>query len=93
LCYSLVSIDNGTLALFKVDEFWSYSIVVFLALSSCLGESFRAHFARSSDNEHIDGYDRFYLRGMTTSGFSMSEQIELDEMYREEIGIDSDHEE
>jgi len=58
--------------------------LVFLALSSCLGEGFRARFVRSSNNSGLGGYDRFYMRGMTTTGFSMSEQIELDDIFRDE---------
>ncbi|KAL1967990.1 hypothetical protein VTN77DRAFT_2407 [Rasamsonia byssochlamydoides] len=58
--------------------------VAFLALSSCLGDSFRARLRRLSIRPGVDAYDRHYLRTMTNTGSAMSEQIELDEMIREE---------
>ncbi|KAL2006260.1 hypothetical protein VTN00DRAFT_9914 [Thermoascus crustaceus] len=57
--------------------------VAFLALSSCLGDSFRARLAGFAVRPRIDAYDRNYLRTMTNSGSAMSEQIELENMLRE----------
>ncbi|PGH19565.1 hypothetical protein AJ80_03901 [Polytolypa hystricis UAMH7299] len=54
--------------------------LVFLALSSCLGDEFRAYFAGFPVNPRSAVYDRNYLRTMTNSGSAMSEQIELDDM-------------
>ncbi|KAJ9304993.1 hypothetical protein DTO217A2_5485 [Paecilomyces variotii] len=71
--------------LFMVMIFFAPLVVflVFLALSSCLGDSLRAHFAGFPIRPRIDSYDRNYLRTMTNSGPAMSEQIELEEMLRE----------
>lgn len=55
----------------------------FLALSSCLGDSFRARLAGFTVRPRIDAYDRNYLRTMTNNGSAMSEQIELENMLRE----------
>ncbi|KAL2003408.1 hypothetical protein VTN02DRAFT_3918 [Thermoascus thermophilus] len=57
--------------------------IAFLALSSCLGDRFRARLAGFTVRPRIDAYDRNYLRTMTNSGSAMSEQIELENMLRE----------
>ncbi|OJD24275.1 hypothetical protein ACJ73_04367 [Blastomyces percursus] len=59
------------------------SVTAFLALSSCLGDSFRARIAGFSINPREAIYDRSYLRTMTNSGSAMSEQIELEDMLRD----------
>ncbi|KAH8705470.1 hypothetical protein BGW36DRAFT_422026 [Talaromyces proteolyticus] len=58
-------------------------LLAFLALSSCLGDRFRARL-RGVSSIGADAYGRDYLRTMTNTGPAMSEQIELDDMYREE---------
>ncbi|KAG2420134.1 hypothetical protein HFD88_004934 [Aspergillus terreus] len=60
-------------------------LLAWLALSSCLGTSFRSRF---SFGPGMDAYGRDYLRTMANSGPAMSEQIELENMLAE-----SDHEE
>lgn len=49
----------------------------YLALTSCLGDSFRARYSRHG--EHL-AFDGSYLRTMTNSGPGMSEQIEMQTM-------------
>lgn len=58
---------------------------MFLALSSCFGEGFRARLAGFSINPRAVVYDNNYLRTMTNTGPAMSEQIELEEMLRHEV--------
>ncbi|PGH05539.1 hypothetical protein GX51_02878 [Blastomyces parvus] len=66
-------------------------LLAFLALTSCLGDSFRARIAGFSINPRDAIYDRSYLRTMTNSGSAMSEQIELEDMLRDRTdGYDSD---
>ncbi|KAG5304802.1 hypothetical protein I7I50_05007 [Histoplasma capsulatum G186AR] len=60
-----------------------FLLIAFLALTSCLGESFRARIAGFSINPREAAYGRSYLRTMTNSGSAMSEQIELDDMLRD----------
>ncbi|KAK2766828.1 hypothetical protein FQN54_006142 [Arachnomyces sp. PD_36] len=64
---------------------FAFLFIVFLALSSCLGDGFRARIAGFSINPRAAVYDNNYLRTMTNSGPAMSEQIELEEMLRQEI--------
>ncbi|KAL2221903.1 hypothetical protein M432DRAFT_636573 [Thermoascus aurantiacus ATCC 26904] len=66
--------------------------IAFLALSSCLGDGFRARLAGFTIRPRIDAYDRHYLRTMTNggSGSAMSEQIELENMLREPQHEDDD---
>ncbi|KKZ63665.1 hypothetical protein EMCG_02033 [[Emmonsia] crescens] len=66
-------------------------LIAFLALSSCLGDSFRARIAGFSINPREGVYDRSYLRTMTNSSSAMSEQIELEDMLRDRVDdYDSD---
>lgn len=57
-----------------------HSFTVYLVLSSCLGDNVRTRVSRSSVDARRGVYDRNYLRTMTNSGTSMSEQIELQEI-------------
>ncbi|KIY03916.1 uncharacterized protein Z520_00608 [Fonsecaea multimorphosa CBS 102226] len=52
----------------------------FLALSSCLGERFRARVSGFTINPRHGSYDRTYFRTMTNPGPSSSEHIELETM-------------
>ncbi|OAP62939.1 hypothetical protein AYL99_02166 [Fonsecaea erecta] len=52
----------------------------FLALSSCLGERFRARVSGFTVNPRHGSYDRTYFRTMTNPGPSSSEHIELETM-------------
>jgi len=55
--------------------------IVYLAVSSCLGDSIRSRISNLSDLDPRRGaYDRRYARMMGTSGFGASEQIELQDM-------------
>lgn len=54
-----------------------------LALSSCLGDGLRDRI-RGVRRNGRGSYGPEYLRTMTFTGPAMSEQIELDDMYREE---------
>ncbi|KGQ01754.1 hypothetical protein PAAG_11472 [Paracoccidioides lutzii Pb01] len=65
-------------------------LIVFLALSSCLGDGFRAHLAGFSVNPREGAYGRSYLRTMTNSGSAMSEHVELEDMIRDQVDYDSD---
>ncbi len=56
------------------------SLAAYLILSSCLGDRFRGRISGISANPHRGVYDSNYLRTMTNSGASMSEQIELQEI-------------
>lgn len=49
----------------------------YLAVSSCLGDSFRARY--SGNPSHV-AFDGSYLRTMTNSGPAMSEHIEMESM-------------
>ncbi|KAK1145991.1 hypothetical protein N8T08_003639 [Aspergillus melleus] len=60
-------------------------LLVWLALSSCLGSRFRSQFPRMRPDS--DAYGRDYLRTMASSGPAMSEQIELENL------VESDREE
>ncbi|PGG95264.1 hypothetical protein AJ79_10153 [Helicocarpus griseus UAMH5409] len=62
--------------------------LTFLALSSCLGDGFRARLAGVNPREAA--YGRSYLRTMTNSGSAMSEQIELEDMLRDRVDYDRD---
>jgi hypothetical protein len=53
------------------------------ALSSCLGDGLRNRIRGVRSNGR-GSYGPEYLRTMTFTGPAMSEQIELDDMYREE---------
>jgi len=57
----------------------------YLALSSCLGDSFRARISGFPINPRRAVYDQNYLRTMTNQG-AMSEQIELQDMLHESRG-------
>ncbi|OQV04207.1 hypothetical protein CLAIMM_09123 [Cladophialophora immunda] len=54
--------------------------IAFLALSSCLGERFRARVSGFTINSRHGSYDRTYFRTMTNPGPSSSEHIELETM-------------
>ncbi|PLB47201.1 hypothetical protein P170DRAFT_478061 [Aspergillus steynii IBT 23096] len=62
-------------------------LLVWLALSSCLGSRFRSQFPRVPLRPGLDAYGRDYLRTMASSGPAMSEQIELENL------VESDREE
>jgi hypothetical protein len=61
----------------------SYLRTAWLALSSCLGDGLRNRIRGVRTNGR-GSYGPEYLRTMTFTGPAMSEQIELDDMYREE---------
>ncbi|ODH14130.1 hypothetical protein ACO22_06672 [Paracoccidioides brasiliensis] len=66
-------------------------LIVFLALSSCLGDGFRARLAGFPANTREGAYGRSYLRTMTNSGSAMSEHVELEDMIRDQVDYyDSD---
>jgi len=58
---------------------------VFLALSSCLGDNFRARVSGFSINPRHAAYDRTYFRTMTNSGPGMSEHIEMETMLNDTL--------
>lgn len=53
------------------------TIAAYLALSSCLGDRFRASYSPNPQSLTFGGS---YLRTMTNSGPAMSEQIEMESM-------------
>jgi hypothetical protein len=57
----------------------------YLALSSCLGNDFRARIAGFSIDPRYAAYDRHYVRTMASGGSGMSEQIELQDMMEEPV--------
>lgn len=59
------------------------TLTAWLALSSCLGDGLRNRIRGVRSNGR-GSYGPEYLRTMTFTGPAMSEQIELDNMYREE---------
>ncbi|KAL1996845.1 hypothetical protein VTN49DRAFT_7710 [Thermomyces lanuginosus] len=59
-----------------------FLLVVFLALSSCLGDSLRAYLRGASRND-LGSYRANYFRTMTNPGVALSEQIELEDLMRE----------
>ncbi|MCJ1251847.1 hypothetical protein MMC30_009085 [Trapelia coarctata] len=63
--------------------------IAYLALSSCLGDSFRARIAGFPINPRRAVYDQNYLRTMTNPS-TMSEQIELQDILHESRDDDYD---
>ncbi|EEA28503.1 hypothetical protein TMatcc_003168 [Talaromyces marneffei ATCC 18224] len=59
------------------------AMLAWFALSSCLGDGLRNRI-RGARRSGRGSYGPEYLRTMTFTGPAMSEQIELDDMYREE---------
>lgn len=64
--------------------------IVFLALSSCLGDAFRARVSGFSINPRHGSYDHNYFRTMTNPGPSSSEHIELESMLNERHMVHDD---
>ena len=62
---------------------------VFLALSSCLGERFRARVSGFSINPRHGSYDHTYFRTIPNAGPASSEHIEMETMLNER-GLHSD---
>lgn len=52
----------------------------FLALSSCLGNNFRARVSGVTINPRRGAYDQTLFRNMTTHAYPSSEQIEMEMM-------------
>lgn len=67
------------------DDTWT----AFLALSSCLGDRFRARVSGFSINPRHGSYDQTYFRTMTNPGPSSSEHIEMETMLND--GGRNDH--
>ncbi len=68
------------------------TITVYLALSSCLGDSFRGQVSGFSINPRNATFDRHYFRTMTNSGPCLSEQIEMENIFKADPDLDSDEE-
>lgn len=65
--------------------------LVFLALSSCLGDRFRARIANISFNPRHGSYGRSYTRGLGSGAGSAGwEQIEMEDMMSEHMLSDED---
>ncbi|KAA6407700.1 MAG: hypothetical protein FRX48_08538 [Lasallia pustulata] len=62
--------------------------VAYLAISSCLGDRFRARISGFTLNPRHAVYDRSYLRTMTNSGPALSEQIEMHDIMNDNIDED-----
>ncbi|KAJ5086487.1 hypothetical protein NUU61_007794 [Penicillium alfredii] len=54
-----------------------------LAVSACLGSHLRTRLGEFSARPGLDAYGPSYLRTMASTGPSMSEQIELEDMLAE----------
>lgn len=67
------------MAVYRLLTRWT----VFLALSSCLGQRFRARVTGFSINPRHGAYDQNYFRTMTTPGPGLSEHIEMETMLNE----------
>ena len=63
---------------------------VFLALSSCLGDRFRARVSGFPTNPGGGAYDQTYFRTMTNSGPGASEHIEMETMLNKSLDRDDE---
>jgi hypothetical protein len=75
-----------------VTLFMQYSLLtaaVYLALSSCLGDGFRSRF---SVNPRNATFDRHYFRTMTNSGPGLSEQIEMENIFKADPDLEESDE-
>lgn len=71
----------------KAADLW----VAFLALSSCLGDGFRARVSGFSLNPRHGSYDHTYFRTMTNPGPGSSEHIEMETMLNDRhLHVDDD---
>jgi hypothetical protein len=66
---------------------------VYLALSSCLGDSFRGRISGFSINPRHAIFDRHYFRTMTNSGPGLSEQIEMENIFKADPDLDDSEDE
>ncbi|CZR63177.1 uncharacterized protein PAC_13074 [Phialocephala subalpina] len=57
--------------------------IAWLAVSSCLGDNFRARVSGMSINPRHALFDRNYLRTVTSNGHGTWNQIEMDDMLGE----------
>lgn len=65
--------------------------LIFLALSSCMGDGFRARVAGMSVNPRHGSYGRGYARGLGSGAGSAGwEQIEMEDMMGEDSADDDD---
>lgn len=65
--------------------------LVYLALSSCMGDSFRARVGGITFNPRHASYGRSYARGLRSgAGSGGWEQIEMEDMLGEDTDIESD---
>ncbi|KAF4555586.1 Hypothetical protein D9617_2g055480 [Elsinoe fawcettii] len=65
--------------------------IAWCALSSCLGDSFRARFGGVTINPRLGSYGRSYARQMTTgAGQGGWEQIEMEDMMDEQQDSEED---
>jgi hypothetical protein len=65
--------------------------LVFLALSSCMGDGFRARISGMSINPRHGSYGRGYARGLGSgAGSSGWEQIEMEDMMGDDSEDDED---
>ncbi|KAF2009964.1 hypothetical protein BU24DRAFT_467460 [Aaosphaeria arxii CBS 175.79] len=76
----------GFLLLFPILFF-----IAFLALSSCMGENFRARIAGMTFSPRNTSFGRFYARGMGSgAGQAGWEQIEMEDMLGDDSHSDSE---